>query len=119
VYGESEDQPLQRIELTSTQTITIAAQRQSIALRLQPLSGLDITVRSWPQQWMVWPAFLLLLAGLVSLVRPPAFLLVQVSEWPESRAAVTAQSSRRRDIRDLTSHLSPPAPESASRESPS
>ena len=95
VYARDGVQPVQRVELTAAQSLTLPLESGAVALWLEPTVGLNVTVRHAPGAWLLWLALPLMLAGLASLRWKPAFALAQVQPWPVGRAAVTLQTNHR------------------------
>lgn len=87
--------PLQRREITQTETLTIPLSSGEAALLMQPARALSVDVRRSPWQWLALPALLLALAGAAGYLVRPRFALVETEPWPIGRTAVTVQSNDR------------------------
>ncbi len=64
-------------------------------LEVVRVPSVQVVARHTPGLWLLWPAGLLVAAGLVGLWRRPAFALVQIVPWPGGRTVVVAQGSGR------------------------
>jgi len=65
---------------------------------LLPVPSVRVTVRRVPGLWLLLPALLLTLLGLVGYWRRPGFALLQDAPWSPSKRVVIVQSDRRATI---------------------
>ncbi len=101
VYQDSDKQPVQRLQIRQTQTASIQLNGKKIALRFTPLPGLHVEVHYLPATWLLWIALVLLLIGALAFWRRPAFLLAQITAWPENRSAITVQGDVQNEVEAL------------------
>ncbi|CAN5807836.1 hypothetical protein BH10CHL1_BH10CHL1_08600 [soil metagenome] len=101
VYQDSDKQPVQRLQITETQTASIQLAGEKIALRFIPLPGLDVEVHYLPAAWLIWISLLLILIGIFAFWRQSAFLLAQITAWPENRSAIIVQGDSRSEVEAL------------------
>jgi hypothetical protein len=93
VYARDGVQPVQRLEMTEAQSVTLPLESGDVALWIQPAQGLNVLVRSAPGGWLLWPALALVIAGLASLWWKPIFALAQLQPWPVDRTVLTLQTN--------------------------
>ncbi len=112
VYRGLELAPDQRIRVAAPLRQEIDGGDQTVLLEFIPLPGLRVNVRHMPGLWLIWPAAVLLLAGVAGYVQPPAFAVLEISPWSRRRAVVSVQASDRRDIDCLPGQAAPAKPPS-------
>lgn len=93
IFAEDAVQPVERVQVSGATTVTVPAGDEAVQVAMTPMPGLAVEVRHAPGDWLVWPALVLVLAGLAGIWLRPAFVLAQVSAWPVERSLVTLQSS--------------------------
>jgi hypothetical protein len=90
----------EQIKMKNQQRQTIPIDKQ-VTLELMWLPSLAVTASYLPGRWLLWVAPLLCLIGGVGFVRRPAYLLIQLSPWPERRSVVVTQSNLATEIEQL------------------
>lgn len=101
LYRGTDLQPQQRIEVNGPLRATVGTGSDAIELSFVPLPGMEMTVQHMPGQWVLWVAVALCTAGMLGLVRPPAFAVMAVGPWPVSRSQVILYASKRTDLEEL------------------
>ncbi|MCX6047246.1 MAG: hypothetical protein NT075_19240 [Chloroflexi bacterium] len=101
VYQDSDKKPVQRLQISETQTATMALNGEKIALRFTPLPGLDVEVHYLPAAWLLWVAIILILIGALAFWCRPGFLLAQITSWPEDRSALIVQGDEQNEVEAL------------------
>lgn len=106
LYRGKESKP-EQIRMQNQQRQTIPIDRQ-VTLELTLLPSLAVTASYLPGRWLLWLAPFLCLLGCISFVRRPAYLLIQISPWPELRSVVVVQSNLSTEIEQLQNFLAAP-----------
>lgn len=112
IFAVDAEQPVQRRQITATETITLPLAGEVVSLRLQPATSFTVDVRHSPSGWLLAPALALLIAGCAGYLVRPRFAFVQVQPWPRERAAVTLQTNARALVDAITA-IEPANPEEA------
>jgi hypothetical protein len=98
-------QPIQRVDIQRAGLQQVEIPGSALVLQITPLPGLQIEARRLPGTWLVWPALILVVAGLFGVWRRPVFALAQIALWPDHRALVILQSNSKLDIAAIAEHL--------------
>ncbi len=114
VYQDNATQPVQRLQISEAKTESIQINGQKIALRFTPLPGLDVDVHYLPGAWLLWIALIFLIIGAIGFGRQPAFLLVQITNWPENRSVLIAQGDLQCEVKALQAWSGEPHPPASS-----
>ena len=110
VFASDDVLPVQRFSVVGSVTVDIGAadgadNSEMVALNFAPLPALTVTVGYAPASWLLWLALVLTLVGLVGVLMPPGFLLLQLAAWPVDRTVLVAQSDHTDDIQAVVQTL--------------
>lgn len=92
VYQTGSEEPVQHIRVSDSQVELVGSGFSQVPLAFVPLPMLRVQAYRAPTLWLLWPALVLVLAGLFGYRHRPGFALVQAGPWPEERTVLIVQT---------------------------
>ncbi len=95
---------VKRFEVGTGETVVVPLPEstiQSLSLRFRFLPGLNIYIRSFPGNFLIWLALPLIAIGALGFWQRPRFVLCQLAAWPVERALLIVQSDDAASIATL------------------
>jgi len=101
----SNAQALERYYIGNRLPTTLPVDGLDVLIRLDPMPSLRVEAYYRPNLWLTWPAFVMVLIGLIGFWRQPRFLVIQIGPWPTERAVVVIQGNVVDDVDDVEAWL--------------
>lgn len=89
--------PIQN-SLSTELTLEDPIDEQPITVEFIALPAMELEVAHRPAIWLLWPALLFFLIGVVGYARQSSFVLLQLAPWPIDRTVVIVQSDEEVEI---------------------
>lgn len=98
IYDARATEVVNRIAVQQATQAELTVDEMPVVVEFIPLPSLLIDVTYQPGIWLLWPALLCIVLGLVGHAYKPAFVAVQLAPWPVERTVVIAQSDVEQEI---------------------